>query len=167
VIDADEVGHQVLEAGGAAYDQVAETWPSAVVDGVIDRRRLADIVFRDPADLERLEGFTHTAIRQRIAGMIQVSTEQVVVVQVPLLTDFMGAGWLRVVVDAEPDARSERLDKRGMDLDDATRRMAAQPQRTEWLAAADHVLDNSGDWDQLVANVDDLYRTLQASGGGP
>ena len=46
VIDADKVGHQVLEPGGEAFDRVAETWPSVVVNGVIDRRRLADIVFR-------------------------------------------------------------------------------------------------------------------------
>ena len=41
-----EVGHQVLEPGGEAFDRVAAAWPQVVVDGVIDRGVLADIVFR-------------------------------------------------------------------------------------------------------------------------
>lgn len=167
VIDADEIGHRVLEPGGAAYDQVAETWPSVVIDGVIDRTRLADIVFRDHAELERLESLTHVAIRRQIASLIEGSTEKVVVVEVPLLTDFMGAGWLRVVVDADPAIRTGRLIDRGMDQDDASRRMSAQPARDRWLDTADHVIDNSGDWDHLVAEVDALFQVLEASGKRP
>ena len=60
-------------------------------------------------ELRRLEEFTHSAIREQIADMIKRSSEQVVVVEVPLLTDFMGTGWIRVVVDADPGARLDRL----------------------------------------------------------
>jgi dephospho-CoA kinase len=165
VIDADEVGHQVLEPSGEAYNRVAETWPSVVVDGVIDRRRLADIVFRDRMDLERLEGFTHSAIRQRIAAMIGESSEQVVVVELPLLANFMGKGWRRVVVDAEPDVRTERLIRRDMDENDARQRMDAQPSPGQWLASADLVLDNSGSYEHLVVQVDELWHKLQALAG--
>ena len=161
VIDADQVGHQVLEPGGEAFKGVAENWPSVVVDGVIDRSRLADIVFRDRAELELLEGFTHHAIRQRIADLVRGSKEQVVVVQVPLLTDFMGEGWLRVVVDAEPDVRGNRLLRRGMEADDVRRRMKSQPARRQWLEAADWVVDNSGSFDELAGRVDELWRELQ------
>ena len=160
VIDADSIGHQVLEPGGPAYYRVAETWPSVVVDGAIDRRRLADIVFRDPAELRRLEGFTHVAIRRRITEMIERSTERVVVVEVPLLTDFMGDGWLRVVVDADLDLRKQRLDRRGTEPDDTARRMGNQPTRAEWVAAADVVIDNSGDAEMLRGQVEALWGRL-------
>lgn len=160
VIDADQVGHQVLAPGGAAFARVAESWPSVVVGGVIDRKRLADIVFSNPSDLERLESYTHAAIRQAIGNLIEHSTEQVVVVEVPLLTDFMGAGWLRVVVDADPDARTERLQRRGMNLDDANRRMAAQPSRAEWVASADVVIDNSSDPNAVGNQIDALWHRL-------
>ena len=160
VIDADAIGHQVLEPGGAAHAQVAETWPSAVVDGVIDRTRLADIVFGDHAELARLEGFTHVAIRRQIAAMIEASTEKVVVVEVPLLADFMGAGWFRVVVDADPDVRMSRLRQRGMHRSDVTRRMSAQPARAAWLASTNAVLENSGDPEALAAQVDALWGKL-------
>ena len=160
VIDADEVGHRVLDPGGAGFEAVAATWPSVVVDGVINRGRLADIVFQDPAELERLERFTHVAIRQSIADLIGRSAARVVVVEVPLLTDFMGAGWLRVVVDTNIELRTSRLLERGMDADDATRRIAAQPSRVEWQAAADVLIDNSGDFDALVQQVDALWDQL-------
>jgi dephospho-CoA kinase len=160
VIDADEIGHRVLDPGGACFEAVAATWPSVVVDGVINRGRLADIVFRDPAELERLERFTHVAIRQSIADLIGRSAARVVVVEVPLLTEFMGAGWLRVVVDTDIELRTSRLLGRGMDADDATRRIAAQPSRVEWQAAADVLIDNSGDFDALVQQVDALWDQL-------
>ncbi len=162
VIDADEIGHQVLEPGGEAFDRVAERWPSVVVDGVIDRSRLADIVFQDRAELERLEDFTHTAIRQSIAGLIAQSTEPVVVVEVPLPTDFMGEGWLRVVVDTDPDVRVDRLLQRGMEAGDVQRRLQAQPTRSEWLATADAIIENSSDARTLEEQVDRWWDRLMA-----
>ncbi len=44
-IDADRVGHGVLEPDGAAFDAVVERWPEAVSDGRIDRAKLGSIVF--------------------------------------------------------------------------------------------------------------------------
>ena len=166
MIDADKIGHQVLEPGGEAFDRVAETWPSVVIEGVIDRQKLADIVFRDRIDLERLESLTHSAIRQLIAETIENATQQVVVVEVPLLTDFMGAGWVRVVVDVDQDARTERLRRRGMDAQEVARRIAAQPQRGEWTAAAEIVIDNSGDREALERQVDMLWKRLTSGSNG-
>ena len=160
VIDADRVGHQVLEPGGPAFDRVAAAWPSVVVDGVIDRSLLADVVFRSPVELERLEGFTHAAIRHEIGTMIEAATEPVVVVEVPLLSDFLGEGWMHVVVDADEGTRVERLVQRGVDKDDVGRRLAAQPARKQWLAAADVVIDNSGDSAALARQVDGLWERL-------
>ena len=162
VIDADEVGHQVLTPGGAAHRRVVERWPSVLVDGSVDRQRLADIVFSDPAELERLEAFTHGAIRTSISAMVEAAAERVVVVEVPLLSDFMGSGWIRVVVDAAPEPRTSRLVGRGMDESDVARRMAAQPVREEWSAAAEILIDNSGDRTALERQVDRLWRRLMA-----
>lgn len=162
VIDADRVGHEVLQPGGEAFDRVAKAWPSVVVDGAIDRSRLADIVFRDRAELERLEAFTHAAIRRKISQLINQSKAPVVVVEVPLPTDFMGAGWLRVVVDTDPDIRVERLLQRGMEVGDVQRRLQAQPTRSEWLATADAIIENSRDARALEEQVNRWWDRLTA-----
>ena len=66
VIDADEVGHRVLEPDGAAFDEVAQRWPEVVSEDSIDRTALGRVVFGDAAQLRELEAITHPAIRAEI-----------------------------------------------------------------------------------------------------
>ena len=162
VIDADRVGHEVLE--GEAYGSVARRWPEALREGRIDRSRLADVVFADRRQLAALEQVTHPAIRRRIEQLIGEADQGVVVVQLPILTDFLGEGWIRVVVDAPEEPRQARLEGRGMSREDIRRRMAAQPEREQWRERADYLLDNSGDRDDLRREIERLWRWLTARG---
>ena len=50
-----------------------------------------------------------------------------------------------IVVDADDEIRVRRAMQQGMDEADVGRRMASQPSRAEWLAAADLVVPNHGD----------------------
>jgi len=160
IIDADQVGHKVLEPGGEAFDQVVAAFPDVLVDGAIDRGLLAAEVFADPRRLRLLESLTHPAIRDRIHRSVEESGSRIVVVEVPLISDFLGDGWMRVVVDAPPERRLYRLHVRGMDPEDARRRMDAQPSRGEWRDAADFVVDNSGDLKDLEREVERLWSWL-------
>ena len=74
------------------------------------------------------------------------------------------AGWDRIiVVDCSDDARLQRLVERGLDIDDAGRRIAAQATREERLAVADVVIDNTGDLPTLEIQVDRLWGEWKAS----
>lgn len=150
VIDADRVGHKVLEPGGAAFASVAMRWPEVVRDGIIDRRLLAGIVFSDPGELRELEALTHPAIFGSISSDL-TGLEGLAVVEVPVLET--GLGWPRMVVDCSDEIRFERAVARGMQPEDARRRMEAQPPREQWLAAADLVIPNEGTRDELSAAV--------------
>ena len=165
VIDSDKVGHRVLEPSGAAWSAVAARWPDTVVDGRIDRAALGGVVFADPEQLAELEELTHPAIGEEILSMAEGSEAHVVVVEVPLLKDVVGAGWPRIVVDAPDEVRVSRLLARGMTVAEIERRMAVQPRRGLWLAAADHVVDNSGPLDQLAGEVDGLWSRLHEDPG--
>ncbi|HSM01877.1 MAG TPA: dephospho-CoA kinase [Acidimicrobiia bacterium] len=144
VVSADRVGHAVIAPGGAASEQVAARFPEAVFGGEIDRSALAELVFADRAELRALEAITHPAIRAEIDRSI-AGREGVVMVEVPLITDFFGPEWKRIVVDAPTEIRIRRLLDRGMAPDDIDARMAAQPSRGEWLEVADLVVDNRFD----------------------
>lgn len=142
------------------FERVAERWPAVVVDGRIDRRALGRIVFDDPAELAELEAMTHPAIRRRIAEIVEESEADLVVVELPLLSDLLGEGWTRVVVDAPVEVREDRLRRRGMDDDEIEARMAAQPSPEAWREAAALVVDNSGTFEELTAEVDHLLERL-------
>lgn len=162
-IDADEVGHSVLAPDGPAFGAVAARWPSAVVDGRVERRALASIVFSDPKELAELESITHPHIFDRIRTKVE-ENEGPVVVEVPLLSNALGSEWHRIVVDCEDEIRLRRAVERGMTEIDARARMASQPSREVWLAAADVVVPNHRSRQDLVKTVSKLIESL---GFGP
>jgi dephospho-CoA kinase len=140
-IDADRVGHEVLRRSGPAFQSVASRWPDVVVDGEIDRSALGDVVFGDPDELKTLESITHPHIFDTIRGQVE-ELEPPIVVEMPLLDHGLGNEWARMVVDARVKVRIARAIERGMKEEDARARLAAQPSRAQWLAAADLVIPN-------------------------
>lgn len=154
-IDADSIGHEVLEPDGAAFREVAATWPQVVVTGRVDRAALAAIVFNDQSQLTRLEKVTHPHIGAeivRLAGRRPLP----VVVEVPILRLSFGDGWNRIVVDAIDETKLARAGARGMSRSDAEARIASQPSRAQWLATADLVIPNHGtlaDLEEAVAQA--------------
>lgn len=162
VLDADQVGHDVLEPDGEAFAPVAARWPEIIVDGRVDRRGLGRIVFRSPTLLAELEGYTHRAIRSRLEQKVAALCSREVVVEMPLPSEFMGPGWLRVVVDVPDRVRIERLQERGMELDEIESRMNSQPSAREWRNIADYVIDNSGDEAHLEEEVSAFVQWLRS-----
>lgn len=158
-IDADVVGHEMLEPHGPAFSEVAAAWPQVVSEGRIQRASLAAIVFAREAELERLESITHPHIFGTITRRVE-DFEGVVVVEVPVLHHRLGEGWGRIVVDSEDQTRLGRAVARGLTREEAEARMAAQPTREEWLAVADVVVPNHGTIDELEATVELLAPLL-------
>lgn len=157
VVDADRMGHRVLEPSGSAFGAVADRWPEVLRDGVIDRGTLAGIVFADPGQLRELEALTHP----HIFGTIRVELEgfeELAVVEVPIIDT--GLLWPRMVVDAADEIRFEHALERGMSTDDLRARMASQPSRAQWLASADLVIPNHGTLEELTETVAEVVGYL-------
>jgi dephospho-CoA kinase len=171
VVDADAIARAIVEPGEPALTEIREAFGPDVLEpsGRLDRAALAGIVFADPDALARLNAITHPRIAARSAELLAAAPSGAVLVyDMPLLVE-QGPqaleGWdAIVVVDAPDDARLERLVARGLDRDDALKRMGAQATRQERLAAADHVIDNSADPAALERAVDGLWRSLAADG---
>ena len=159
VIDADRIGHAVLEPDGEAFAEVAERWPAAVVEGRVDRRILGDIVFGNASELAALEAITHPHIRRRIGELLNTGG-WCVAVETPILGDILGGTFVKVVIDAPDDVRFRRLRSRGLTASQIRARMASQPSRREWLAVADHVIDNSGNLAEVALRVGGLISRL-------
>ena len=178
VIDADAVSHEMSRAGAPGWigirGQLGERFIGA--DGEIDRPALRAAVFSDPALKRRLESILHPLIRAEIDRRVDASTSEYAILMVPLLVE---SGQYRsrvdrlLVVDCAEEEQVRRVVARsGLAPDEVRAIMATQADRATRLAAADDVIDNSGDPVLIVPQVHDLdrqYRLLagQARRAGP
>lgn len=160
VVEADLLGHAVLERGGSAFSAVAARWPEAVEDGRINRRVLGQVVFSDRDALRELERLTHPGIRELLLERIESSDAAILVVEVPIPAAWLDPSWPRIVVDVDDATRRARLLDRGMTSEEIESRLAAQPSRTEWRDLADHIIVNDGDRSALVGEVGKLWERL-------
>jgi len=165
VIDADQLARDVVGAGSAGLSAVVTRFGGEVLaaDRSLDRAALGQIVFADEQARKDLEAITHPLIGQRTRTLLDAAAPEAVVVQdVPLIVEKdLGAGYhLTVVVGADQEVRVARLVNggRGLSEADARSRIATQASDGARRAAADAWLDNNGTMDQLLAQVDALWR---------
>ena len=169
LVDADAIAREVVEPGRPALAALVDRFGPGILDGDerLDRAELARLAFADEAARADLEAITHPAIAEEFNRRIRdAPPDAIVVCDVPLLAESAAArarGYeLVVVVEAPPEVRRARLERRGVARADAERRMAAQAADEDRRALATHVIDNSGDLDALERRVDEVWRDLEA-----
>ncbi|KQS59629.1 dephospho-CoA kinase [Geodermatophilus sp. Leaf369] len=169
LVDADRIAREVVEPGTDGLAAVAAAFGDGVLaeDGSLDRPALAAVVFGDAGQRARLDGIVHPLVRARAAELVATAPQDAVVVQdVPLLVETGQAGSydLVLVVRADEGTRVARLVGRGLTAADARARIASQATDAERAAVADVVLDNDGDREQLLAQVDRFWSDRVAPG---
>lgn len=156
----------MVEPGRPALTEIVDRFGPGVLrpDGSLDRPALAGIVFGDPAALADLNAITHPRIAARSQELIAAAPpDAVIVYDMPLLVEQrLADGWDAViVVEAPLGLRLERLAQaRGMTVEDARARIAAQATDDERRAVADHVIVNSGSVADLETATDDVWQRL-------
>lgn len=168
VVDADAIAREVVAPGTPGLAAVVAEFGDAVLlpGGELDREGLGRLVFGDPARLAALNGIVHPLVGARMAEVEADAAARgaaVVVHDVPLLAENGLAGLYDavVVVDCPPELQLERLVRqRGMPEEDARARMAAQADRAERLAVADHVVRNDGTLAALEEEVARVWARL-------
>ena len=173
VVDADEVSHDLTAPGSAALPEIAAAFGRHMLqdDGGPDRAALRQLVFSDPASRRRLEGILHPRIRAEMLAQAARSRGPYVVLAIPLLfetgqTDIANRV---LVVDSPEEQQIARVQARsGLSATEIQRIMASQVNRTERLAGADDIIDNSGNEADLQPQVQRLHQLyLQLSGAPP
>ncbi|GGN23275.1 dephospho-CoA kinase [Lentzea pudingi] len=177
VIDADKLAREVLEPGSDGLAEVVKAFGEDVLqaDGSLDRAALAAKAFASEEARQTLNGITHPRIGALTGQRMAEAPEDAIVVHdIPLLVerDMAAVYHLVIVVFADSATRLERLvTSRGMDRQDAEKRIAAQATDEQRAAVADVWLDNSGEvpdvtglWDRLVGFEKNLRSGAYASG---
>lgn len=166
IVDADQIARDLQAPGSPVVTAMAQRFGDHILfaNGALDRGAVAKIVFSDESALKDLNGIVHPAMQDEIQRQIDVQrgTDRVVVLDFPLLGENPRKGLVAtIVVDIPVDVAVQRLvDQRGMDEADAQARINSQISREDRLATATHVVDNGGDRDSLIEQLDALWVTL-------
>lgn len=163
VVDTDAISHELTGKGGAAVPEVERVFGKGfVVDGAMDRKRMREHAFADPAAKRSLERLLHPMIREESARRIAAASGPYVVHVVPLLIespDYRKRVDRVLVVDCPEETQVARVRARsGLSEDEVRAIMRGQTPRAGRLAAADDVIDNSGTRDVLRNQVAALHK---------
>jgi dephospho-CoA kinase len=167
VVDADQIAREVVLPGQPAWHKIRDHFGAGLLrlDGSIDRKALAEIVFDDPAKLGLLNEITHPPMFERIADRLEGARDRdvIVVLDAALLIETGLAQRVDVllVVDLPEEVQVRRLEAKGMPAEQAWARIAAQLSREERLVHADLVIDNSGTVEELAGRVDEAWTELR------
>ena len=170
VIDADAIARALTAPGGGALPAIRAQWGDAVFDasGQLDRARLRQAVFEQPAQKQQLEALLHPLIFTAIRAAQQQAhaPHGYGVVEIPLLVEapqFQDLVGRILVVDTAEPLQIERVKQRSQLSDAAVRAiMAQQASRQQRLAVADDVLPNHDNHQALQTAVARLHQQYQA-----
>lgn len=166
VVDADRIARDVTAPGQFAYLEIVHRFGRGILaaDGAIDRARLADIVFSDPARRRELEDITHPRIVEGIAYALNglaAEGHPAAIVEAALIHEKGRGGMFEAVIAirCQKFQQVARLMERdGLSKEKILLRLDAQMDADRKAKASDHVIDNSGDLESTRTRV----RTLAA-----
>jgi dephospho-CoA kinase len=171
LIRADELGHKVLAPGGEAYDATIREFGPAILnpDHTIDRRKLAAIVFHDPAQLAKLNALVHPpvqALERRLMDQYAATHPNgIAVVEAAILVEtgsYRDFAKLIVAVCSEEQQIERAIARDSMTREQALERLRRQMPLAEKIKYADYVIDTSGPKESTLAQTRAVHLALIA-----
>lgn len=170
LVDADQIARDIVEPGQPALAELAQAFGEDILqeDGSLDRGLLASRAFSNREKTAVLNSITHPRIHEETQARFDAARRagaDFVVYDMPLLVDKglhkdMDA---TIVVDVDAEERVRRLVAyRGLDEEDARRRIEAQIPDDVRRAAADFIIDNNGPREALGEQVEGAVEKLRA-----
>ena len=162
IIEADKVAKEVMLPGNDVYNEIVKTFPEVIVDNKIDSKKLAEIVFNNKEQLEKLNSITHPGAVKEIVSRIMSSKNRIIVVESAIL---LGSGveqycdelWF---VFCNRDTRIKRLmQTRGYSKEKCISVIESQPADEEYNKGADEFIDNSYSEENTREQIDLILNT--------
>lgn len=168
IIDSDEIAREVVVPGSPLLAEIAKHFGSHILDenGQLKRRELRDLIFANDQERIWLEQHLHPVIYNRIREDINTLNTPYVIVVIPLLIETNPGNLIDriLVVDSPEQLQIQRVQQRdSAKKENILAIIQSQISREKRLAAADDVIDNSGDLaklDQQIKNLHQYYLTI-------
>jgi len=169
VLEADPLGHALLEPGQVAYDEVVALFGKDILDsyGNVNRAKLGGVIFADPEKRSRLNRILHPRIldivQKWFAALDEPDGPEFAVVEAALIVE---AGYNTtldklIVCWCGPEQQMERLRQRGLSEQEAQQRIAAQMSLEEKRKTADVAIDCSGSIEETQTQVNHAVEQLK------
>ncbi|MGN0335343.1 MAG: dephospho-CoA kinase [Lachnospiraceae bacterium] len=168
IIEADRVGHLVMEPGASAYDPVVKAFGNEILreNLEIDRGKLGNIVFSDAGRLEILNGIIHPKVKEYIVAELEkeraAGSSPIFVIEAALLLEdhydlICDEIWY---IHTEEAVRAKRLKaSRGYSEEKIKSIMANQKSPEEFGKECQIVIDNSGSSERTFEQIDRQMKT--------
>jgi dephospho-CoA kinase len=174
IIDTDAIAHRLTAPGQPGARAIGEQFGADYLraDGALDRDRMRELVFSDPAAKQKLEAILHPMIRAEVDAAVRSTHAPYLVIVVPLLIEtgaYRDLAQRILVVDcSEPQQMARVIQRSGLTAAAAQAIMASQVSRAERLGHADDIVRNEMDLAELRAEVAALHRRyLDLAQAGP
>jgi len=162
VIDADNIAHSLVKPGMPAFKEIIKMFGNEVIssDGTLDRKIIRNSIFANQIDRKKLEDLLHPAVYREIAVQVETINSKYCIISIPLLleTDASKTVDRILVIDAPRELQLERaLNRDKTNKSDIDAIIDSQISRKDRLSAADDIVDNKGDIDNLRKRIRDLH----------
>ena len=168
VLQADKLGHLVMEPGGICYGQVIALFGKQIIknDKTIDRKMVSDVVFAHEEMRQKLDDIIHPAVKSYILDKIEEQKKAgctLMIVEAALLLEdhydaFCDKVWY---IHTDQEIRIERLmSSRGYTREKAENIIARQATEGFFREHADYIIQNNGDLDETWRQIEEGIRAL-------
>ncbi len=163
IIDADLVSREVVQPGEPGLTQITALFGQEILapDGTLNRRKLRDLIFVDESSRKKLEAILHPLIRQQMDKKLAAINAPYAILAIPLLLESKRREGIDriLVIDTEESQQIIRATQRDHKNESQIRAIiAAQCSRKDRLEAADDVIYNTGNLEQLKSQVIDTHK---------
>ena len=171
LIDFDKLAHEVQEPGKKAWQEIIKYFGEGILtsEDLIDRNRLAQIVFTDKKKLAALNNIVHPLVyelwQERLDIIERQDEHAIVLADIPLLFEgkMKDLFDLTLLILISPEEQISRLMARnGLSRDDAQLRLKNQMPIADKIGLADIVIDNQNDLSQTEKKVSEIWQQLKA-----
>jgi dephospho-CoA kinase len=172
LIQADEIGREVMQPGGEAFEPVVREFGPAILgpDGSIDRKRLAALVFNVPERLAALNRLVHPPVVRRQDRMMEEIAARdpgaIVVVEAAVMIEagtYKRLDKIVLAICTEEQQVERAMRRSGLSRQEALARIRSQMPLEEKRRFADYLIDTSGTEEETLRQVREVYNLLRSS----
>ncbi len=158
---SDEYVSYLLKKGNEGYLKIIKNFDNILNDdGEINKSKLANIIFNDKAELEKINNLLHPLVIEKIIELSKL--EKILIAEIPLLFEANLSSYFDVIISvvSDLDIRVDRLIKRGMEKNDIYKRILNQTDDEFKIKNSDYVIYNNFSEDFLEIEVDKIIKEV-------